>query len=173
MEKYIPDMYQESIFTVNFDKLKDIGIKTILFDLDNTLVEYKEKEPSSDVKNLIKQLKEKGFDLIIYSNGSKKRVNYVKSILDIDGFYRVQKPLKKEFMNLIEKNKLNINEVAIIGDQMMTDVLGGNRAGITTILVNPISNSEPIWTKFNRHFEKKKMRKLRKKSLFTRGRFYE
>lgn len=173
MEKYIPDMYQESIFKVNFDKLKDIGIKTILFDLDNTLVGYKEKEPSADVKNLIKELKEKGFDLIIYSNGSKKRVNSTKNILDIDGFYRVQKPLKKEFMSFIENHKLNINEVAIIGDQMMTDILGGNRAGITTILVNPISNSEPIWTKFNRHFEKKKMRKLREKSLFTKGRFYE
>lgn len=173
MEKYIPDIYQENIFKINFDKLKEKGIKTILLDLDNTILTYKETEPKEKVKKLIKELKEKNFDLIIYSNGSKKRVDSIKEILDIDGFYRAKKPLKSGFVSLINKYKLNIDEVAIIGDQMMTDVLGGNRVGITTILVNQLDKKEPIWTKFNRYFENRKMNKLRKKSLFTKGRFYE
>lgn len=173
MEKYIPDMYQENIFKVNFDKLKEVGIKTILVDLDNTLIEYGESEPKEDIKKLIDELKKKGFNVIIYSNSNKKRVNYIKQIFDIDGFHKVRKPLKKGFINILDKYKLDVNEVAIIGDQMMTDILGGNRVGITTILLNPISNNEPFWTRFNRRREKGKMRKLREKSLFTKGRFYE
>ena len=70
-------------------------------------------------------------------------------------------------------NKFAENEVAIIGDQMFTDIAGGNRAGITTILTTPLSNEDPFWTKPNRFREKRMMIKLRNHDLFKKGRYYE
>ena len=97
----------------------------------------------------------------------------IKEQLGIEGFYCVNKPLKKGFDKKLSKLKCNVNEVAIIGDQMMTDIVFGNKAGITTILIKPLSKKEPIWTKINRFMERKKMKKLRDKNLFTMGRYYE
>ena len=172
MEKYIPDMYKESIYDINYDKLKEIGIKIILLDLDNTLISYKDKIAEQKLMDFIDKLK-KDFDFIIYSNGSKKRVERVKEQLGIEGFYCVNKPLKKRFDKILSKYKYKENEIAIVGDQMMTDIAFGNSVGITTILVKPLSKKEPIWTKMNRFMERKKMKKLRDKNLFTMGRYYE
>ena len=63
--------------------------------------------------------------------------------------------------------------MAIIGDQLLTDVLGGNKIGITTILVNPLSDKDSIFTIFNRSKEKRIMKKLKKEDLFVKGRYYE
>ena len=56
---------------------------------------------------------------------------------------------------------------------MLTDICGGNKIGITTILVNPISTTDPVWTKFNRHFEHRIMNKLTAHDLFFKGRYYD
>ena len=56
---------------------------------------------------------------------------------------------------------------------MLTDIVGGNKVGITTILVNPISVKDPFWTKPNRSMEKRIMKKLRDNNLFVKGRYYE
>ena len=77
------------------------------------------------------------------------------------------------FNAILNKYKYNITEVAIIGDQMLTDICGGNKIGITTILVNPISTTDPVWTKFNRHFEHRIMNKLTAHDLFFKGRYYD
>jgi len=81
--------------------------------------------------------------------------------------------LKKKFLQILNEFGYQINEVAIIGDQMLTDVVGGNKIGITTILVNPISKKDLFFTKFNRLIEKRIMKKLRNKDLFVKGRYYE
>ena len=67
----------------------------------------------------------------------------------------------------------DLSEVAIIGDQLMTDVKVGNTVGITTILVNPISEKDFFLTRFNRFLERKKMKELTSKNLFYKGRFYD
>ena len=72
----------------------------------------------------------------------------------------------------MHQNKFNENEVAIIGDQIVTDIKGGNNVGIISILVNPISDYDPIWTKIGRLREKRIIKKLRKMDLF-KGRFYD
>ena len=59
MEKYVPDIYQKSIYTIDYDKLKARGIKCLLYDLDNTLVPFDVKEADQKIKNLFDELKEK------------------------------------------------------------------------------------------------------------------
>lgn len=171
MEKYVPDVYQESIFKVNYELLKNKGIKCLLFDLDNTIAPYNQKECPNEVKELFNKLKEE-FNLFIFSNSPKKRVSKFASQLEINYVYSANKPSSTKFIKFLDDNKYSENEVAIIGDQIVTDIKGGNNVGIISILVNPISNYDPIWTKIGRLREKRIIKKLRKMDLF-KGRFYD
>ena len=69
--------------------------------------------------------------------------------------------------------KYNESEVAIIGDQMLTDIIGGNKVGITAILTHPITKKDMILTYINRHREKKIIKKLSKAGLFYKGKYYD
>lgn len=171
MEIYVPDSYKEKIFDVNFELLKSKGITHLLFDLDNTLLPFNKKECSNEIKELIEKLKN-DFSVIIFSNSTKKRVKRVADELAVSYVYLAFKPSPKKFNELITKNHLNENQLAIIGDQIVTDIKGGNNVGITTILVNPLTKYDPIWTKIGRIREKRIIKKLRKKNLFS-GRFYD
>ena len=173
MEKYVPDIYKKSIYTINYEKLKTRGIKCLLFDLDNTLVPYTDKVPSKKNKELFKKLKELGFKVIIFSNSGKKRLTPFKEGLDVDCCFRCLKPSPKKFNYVLEHYKFNESQVAIIGDQILTDIIGGNNVGITTILINPISKKDLIFTKFNRYRENKLIKKLSKLDLFYKGRYYD
>ena len=173
MEKYVPDMYQKNIYDINYQKLLNQGIKCLMFDLDNTLVAPSIKKPTEEVENLFKKLKKMGFRVIIFSNSPKKRVKPFKEGLEVDCSASSRKPFKKKFLKVLSFYNYTITEVAIIGDQILTDVVGGNKIGILTVLVDPVSKRDMILTKFNRIVEKIIIRKLSKKSLFIKGKYYE
>jgi HAD superfamily phosphatase (TIGR01668 family) len=173
MEKYIPDMYQKSIYTIDYNKLKANGIKCILIDLDNTLVPTSLDYPTKNNIELINELKEMGFKIILFSNSPKKRVKPFKDELQVDASASSMKPLKRKFLKVLNEYKYEQNEVAIIGDQILTDILGGNKVGITTILVNPVSSKDLLFTSLNRYLENRIINKLSKNNLFTKGKYYE
>ncbi|MBR1884346.1 MAG: YqeG family HAD IIIA-type phosphatase [Clostridia bacterium] len=173
IELYKPDMYKKDIYSIDYKKLKSFGIKCILFDLDNTLVPYYRKNPSRKLKDFIERLKDMGFKVIIFSNSNKKRVSPFKKMLEVDCSASSRKPSEKKFRKVLTEYKYQESEVAIIGDQIITDIFGGNRVGIFSVLVNPISKEEPIWTKCNRVRESFKIKKLEKRKLFRRGNYYE
>lgn len=173
MEKYLPDIYKENIYEINYDKLKELGIKCLLFDLDNTIVPFREKEPRIETKELFYKLKQKGFKIIIFSNSPKIRLNKFKDELNVDIFSSARKPKVKNFNKIFNLYKFEENEVAIIGDQILTDIVGGNKAGITTILTTPLETKDPFFTKPNRFRERRIMQKLRDNNLFKKGKYYE
>lgn len=173
MEMYIPDIYQKSIYAIDYQKLTNRGIKCLLFDLDNTMVPISMKAPNKKLKDFVHELKQKGFKVIIFSNSNKKRLLPFKNELEVDCSASSNKPKPKKFLQVLKIYGYAVSEVAIIGDQLLTDVLGGNRVGITTILVNPISTKDFFWTRFSRRKEAKIMQKLRDNDLFTKGRYYE
>ena len=173
MEKYIPDIYQKSIYTINYDALYNRGIRCLLIDLDNTIVPITMKKPNKKVKELFDDLKTKGFKVIIFSNSPKSRVKPFKDELDVDCCAFALKPFKFKYNKILEEYKLNVATVACIGDQLLTDIKGGNSIGITTILVNPIGTKERFMTRINRYFERKILKKLRDNDLFTKGKYYE
>ena len=162
IELYKPDMYKKSIYDIDYKKLKNYGIKCILFDLDNTLVPYTKNKPSRKLKDFIERIKDEGFKVIIFSNSNKKRLTA-----------SCRKPSKFKFKKVLDEYKFLQSEVAIIGDQITTDIFGGNRMGIFTILIKPISNEEFFYTKISRLIEKKIIKKLEKKNLFKRGNYYD
>lgn len=173
MEKYIPDIYQKSIYSIDYQKLLNRGIKCILIDLDNTLVAPSIKNPNKKIKNLFSELKELGFRIIIFSNGSKRRVKPFQEQLEVEGVYRALKPSSKKFYQILEKYHYNESQVAIIGDQLLTDIAGGNKVGITTILINQVSPHDELLTRLNRMIERHLLHKLRDRSLFVKGKYYE
>ncbi len=173
MEKYIPDVYQKSIYTIDYRKLLERGIKCLLFDLDNTLVPISIKKVNPKIKSHFKELKKEGFVLYLFSNASSSRVKLFAEELGIKYCALARKPLKKRFEKLLYENDYNESQVAIIGDQILTDILGGNRVGITTILINPISPKDYFFTRITRVIERKIIKKLRNYDLFTLGKYYD
>ena len=174
MDNFVPDIYQKSIYFINYEKLLDDGIRCLLFDLDNTCVPYKVKAANDKLVDLFENLKDMGFKLIIFSNATKKRIAPFKKKLNVDCLARAHKPNKGSFMKVLKLFNFNLSEVAIIGDQLYKDILGGNRVGIKTILVNPMSKDDMIITQLIfRRLEKIKYQKLAHKNLLVRGRYYE
>lgn len=172
MEKFIPDIYQKSIYTINYKNLKKRNIKCLLFDLDNTLVSYSESVPSQDIKELFHMLSN-DFKIIIFSNSGKNRLRPFKEILNVDVAFSSRKPLKKKYLKVMKLYNYKPEEIACIGDQLMTDIFGANRVGCISIFVNSIGTWEPIWTKFNRIWERMILKRLAKKSILTKGNYYE
>lgn len=173
MDKYIPKMYKKNIFEINYDKLKDSNIKLLIFDLDNTILLIDNDTPSKKVSNFIKELKKKFKVCILSNNTNRKRINKVKNALDIECISFGLKPFSIGFKRAMRKMKCSKEETCIIGDQIMTDIIGGNRQHIYTVLVEPLGIKDLKVTSLNRLLEKRKISRLEKKGLFKRGEFYE
>lgn len=165
-------MYQESIYKINYQKLKDKKIKCLLFDLDNTCVPFHINKPPKQLKELMKQLTNQGFLVILFSNSPKKRVDQFKE-LNIILHPSSRKPFSKKFINILKQYQLKKEEVCIIGDQLFTDILGGNKVGIHTCLVNPLTKEDFILTKITRILEQIMFSKMKKKGILTKGDYYE
>lgn len=172
MENFIPDIYQKNIYDIDYKKLKKKGIKCLLFDLDNTLVPVKTETPTKKVRELFAFL-ESDFKIIILSNSNRKRLIPFKEGLNVDVAASSKKPFKKKYLKIMDMYKFKHYEIAAIGDQLMTDILGANSVGITSILVNPIGEYEKFGTKINRLMEKVIYYNLRKKSILVKGEFYD
>lgn len=173
LNKFIPDIYQKSIYEINYKKLKNIGIKCLIFDLDNTIAPLNNKKPTKKLKDLIEELKDMKFKVIILSNSPKKRVEPFKDILAVDSAYFSFKPLKKKYKKILNIYNFKPNQIAAIGDQLLTDIWGANRMEFTSILVNPIGTTDYAVTKINRFIEPFIYNKLEKKELLKKGVYYE
>ena len=168
IKKLIPSYYYNSIYDIDYDMLYNKGIRLILTDLDNTLISYKQSLPSDDLKNLINNLKQKGFEIIIVSNSSKGlRAKKFAEILDLKYTKMSLKPLKRGINKAIKKlasKKYLKSEIILFGDQLMTDIFGANRSKINSILVKPIDKLTDILpTRINRRLELHYLKKIKKK----------
>ncbi len=149
-----PDLFVKSIFTMDVDWLLERGIKGVLLDIDNTLITHKQKIPDEKVVELIAFFKKNGIQTAIVSNATKRRVDVFNEKLGLYARYRAFKPSNKGFLKAMTKLKLIPQETAVIGDQLFTDIRGGNRLGLTTILVEPLDVNEPITVRCKRILEK-------------------
>ena len=173
MDNFIPDMYQKSIYHIDYDKLKEDGVKCLLFDLDNTCVPFKDKEPNKKLIDLFEMLKDMDFRVIIYSNATKRRLTPFKNGLNVDCSASSRKPNGKKLLRVIKMFDYDLSDVVIIGDQLYTDILCGNRVGIKTILVNPMSKDDLLFTKLFRLLEKGKYKKFARMGILKKGKYYE
>ncbi len=149
-----PDLFVKSIFSLDINWLKNKGIKGVLLDIDNTLITHKQKIPDDKVISLIKYFQENNIQTAIVSNATKRRVEVFNEKLGLYARYRSFKPSKRGFLKAMTKLKLIPEETAVIGDQLFTDIRGGNRIGLTTILVEPLDVDEPVTVRIKRFLEK-------------------
>lgn len=173
IEKVIPDIYQKSIYYINYDKLYKKGIRCIIFDLDNTITPSHIKKPTKRLKKLFDELRDKGFKVIIMSNAPKHRIEPFKTYLNVDACAFSLKPRKNKYERIMEKFKYKHTEVAAVGDQLLTDIYGANKLDLTSILVNPLTDHDFTITLINRIIEKFIYDRLDKKELFMKGQYYE
>lgn len=172
MKKLVPNIYSQSIYTINYEKLLKEKVKCLLFDLDNTCVGYHEKNPTKELKELFQKLTKMGFKVIIFSNSTPKRLAPF-STLNVILHPLSKKPFKKSYEKILKKYHYQKKEVCIIGDQLFTDILGGNKVGIKTCLVEPVTKEDFIFTKIFRCIEHFTFQKLSKQELLTKGDYYE
>ncbi len=168
MSKFKPKMYYKDIFSINYELLKKKKIHVLIFDLDNTIMTYDEEVPSKDVVELFKKLN-RDFKVFIASNNLKDRVRKIGKYMNVHAFYSVVKPTKKLKKLLLKKYDVKMEEVTIIGDQIVTDIFMGNRLGMNTILVDPLGKKDLKVTYFNRWLETIIMKRIKLK----RGDYYE
>lgn len=167
IKKFIPNSYYKSIFDIPYAKLYEDGYRLILTDLDNTLISYRETLPNDRIKKLKEEIEALGFEFILVSNSKKARVDNFAKDFNIPYVKFATKPLKrgiKKAIKKVAKNRYDKNQIIIMGDQLITDILGGNRCGITTFLIEPIEReSEAKVTKRNRKIERFFLKKIKKK----------
>lgn len=150
-----PNAYFKKIEDITIQFLKKQNIKLLILDVDNTLIDYHQNF-AEEVKQWLKNLQGQGMKLYLLSNSNKKEK--VKKIADEFGIpYRIfaKKPLKSGFLKVQKQMKEKTENIAVIGDQIFTDVIGGNRCNMYTILVDPINKKEYWYTKWKRPIENK------------------
>lgn len=154
-----PDLYISTVHDLDTGILKNKGISGIIIDIDNTLVSWDTKEPDEKAINLICRLTSEGFKVCILSNNTRKRVEDFNKCLNLPAIHKAVKPRKGAFVKAMRLLGTGIHCTAVIGDQLFTDVYGGNRLGLFTVLVSPISEKEFIWTRLVRKIEKSVLKK--------------
>ncbi len=135
---FYPSIYLNNVKEITIELLNKNNIKGLLLDVDNTLIDFDLKilEGASEWCD---NLKQNGIKLCILSNTNKvEKVKKVSKELEIPYINFAKKPSKNGFKKALVLLGLEAKNVAAVGDQIMTDVLGGNRMGIFTILTKPL-----------------------------------
>ena len=165
LKHFLPNQHVKSILDIHPKDLQEKGIKGIITDLDNTLVEWDRPNATPRVINWFEEMKKNQIKVTIVSNNNEKRVKSFSDPLDIAFIFRAKKPLSLAFHRAAKQMNIKKEETVVIGDQLLTDVLGGNRGGFHTILVVPVAQTDGIATKFNRMVERKILNWFRKKGM--------
>jgi HAD superfamily phosphatase (TIGR01668 family) len=163
----VPDMYYPSIYAIDLALLRHKGIKSLIVDLDNTLVEATCPNATPKLMEWLAEVRKHGFRIMIVSNNTKTRVAQFAHPLEIPYIHTAKKPLSLSFRRALQILETKADETAVIGDQLLTDVLGGNRMGLHTILVVPISEVEGFFTRLNRRIEKLVFRWMKKRGILS------
>lgn len=163
IRKFCPDFRAERISEIEPEALLQTGIKAVLLDLDNTLLPWKGHEIPSETIDWVKSCKDAGLKLCLVSNTrNRPRLTKLSEILGVPFVVGRMKPSREMFGHAIEKLNVKPKETVMVGDQMFTDVWGGNRMGILTIWVEPMAKREFFGTKISRMAEKIVKRAIRK-----------
>lgn len=169
LKKFLPERYVKNVFQIKPSMLQEDGIKGVITDLDNTLVAWDVADATGEVINWISDLQKAGIQVTIISNNNEERVRIFSEPIKVPYEAAARKPSTKAFHRASERMNLQPHEVAVVGDQLLTDVLGGNRGGFHTILVTPIVQTDAKITRFNRAIERRILNHFYKKGLLEKG----
>lgn len=167
LKAFLPAQHVKSIYEINPNELKDKGIKGVITDLDNTLVEWDRPLATPELITWFEEMKRNDIKVTIVSNNKEMRVKAFADPLNIPFIYRAKKPMTKAFKQAAELMGIQKEQAVVIGDQLLTDVFGGNRSGFHTILVVPVAQTDGWATKLNRKIERRILAWFRKNGQLT------
>lgn len=165
LKNFMPNEHKKSVYEISINKLKELGIKGIITDLDNTLVEWDRPNATEELISWFDEVKKQGIDVMIVSNNNEQRVKAFADPLGIPFIFEAKKPLTRAFNRAVKQMNLAKKEVVVIGDQLLTDILGGNKSGLHTILVVPVAQTDGVFTKFNRMIERRILSWMKRKGM--------
>jgi len=154
IEIFYPSLTLDKVQDISEEILEKNGIKGLILDIDNTLVPSHMKEADENTVKWIEKMKSAGFRVCVVSNASKKRVIKFNERLKLCAVHRASKPGTKAFKKAARLMDVKVENTAVVGDQIFTDIYGGNRAKMFTILVKPIHARENFFVMLKRLPEK-------------------
>jgi len=167
MSNIYPKELLNKVEEITIEFIQKNKLKALILDVDNTLIDFNKNLSEEKIK-WAKELKGQGVKLYILSNTNKKeKVEKVANKLEIPYILFAKKPSKKGFLKIQNELKLKPEEIGVVGDQIFTDVIGGNRCNMFTILVEPVDKKDILITAWKRPLEeiiKQKNRKTKEKN---------
>lgn len=160
-----PHLYLDSVQSVDLRLLRRRGIRGVILDLDNTLAGWKSTRPTSAVRAWLQNLRGHGIGAVILSNNGKGRVQDFAQSVGVPYIPNARKPRARGFLQAMAVLGTTRETTAVIGDQVFTDILGGNRLGFYTILVTPLTRQEFFGTKAVRRVEDIVLRHFERRGL--------
>ena len=152
-KRFYPDMRLNSVYEVDFDRLYKKGIRGLIFDIDNTLVPHG-ADADERIEKLFGELKKMGFKTFLLSNNKLERVKRFNANIRSLYIYKAGKPNAVNYITAMRMMGTGKENTVFIGDQLFTDIWGAKKAGISTILLNPIDKKEEIQIVLKRYLEK-------------------
>ena len=151
--KFYPDLRKNSVYEIDFDGLYKKGIRGLIFDIDNTLVPHG-ADADERIEKLFSELKKMGFKTFLLSNNKLERVKRFNTNIRSLYIYKAGKPDTANYIKAMRMMGTKKETTVFVGDQLFTDIWGAKKAGITSILLNPIDKKEEIQIVLKRYLEK-------------------
>ena len=153
-----PDMVCRDVMSIDLDALERLGVRALMFDLDNTLARWNRYDVAPGLRAWLDGCRARGFAVCICSNNRAARVRPVAETLGIKFIADAGKPAHEAYGRACALLGAPAGQVAAVGDQLLTDVFGAKRNGMRAVLVNPIGGREFAGTYVNRALERPVMR---------------
>lgn len=156
-----PDMAYNDVYLITPEVLSEMGIKGVVFDIDNTIAPYEVVRPTDKMKGYFERLSDAGIKMAFVSNNKGNRVMTFNESLGLFYVCKAGKPSPKGVRRCIEHFGLNNDEVIAVGDQIFTDCIAAHRAGIKFAMVKPIQDKETLFFRIKRYFERPFVKNLK------------
>lgn len=150
----MPDYMLDSVYEVTPEFLQSIGKSVLISDIDDTLATYEESEPSQRLCQWFDSLRRAGIMIAFASNNSKSRVDRFNRKLGFFALHKSRKPSRRAVMKAMKHFDVLKDQVIFVGDQLFTDVLTAKHAGVTSVLVKPMSPPKNAFFKLKRRLER-------------------
>lgn len=167
LQLFCPNECVDSVPLIDLTKLRERQIEALLLDLDNTIVPWRSYDLAPGVEEWAQQANQSMKLCIVSNSRTPKRVRKIAEALGISFVKRGGKPRRVGFREALKLLEVEPSRAAVIGDQVFTDILGGNRLGAHTILVRPIHRREFIGTKVSRLAERLVLRLLERRGMIA------
>ena len=155
MGLFTPTMLKNRIYEITADELQQCGVAALLLDVDNTLTTHDAPDLTAEVRAWLADMQAAGFSLIIVSNNRAERVAPFAEKIGLPYYAHARKPLPFGFRAAAKQAEIHRKKCVVIGDQLFTDMLGANLAGIPSILLEPIQpETQQKFIMFKRKIEK-------------------